>query len=124
MGPIVRLHIPLGKQFYFYGEGGFNVEFTNSNFYYGGLINFEDPAQEGTRFKSNIINYSIGIRPGITYFLNNRFALDASFGLLGIQNETVKQRDNEFKTTEFNFNIIPNSLAFGLSYRFGTTSAQ
>ncbi len=121
LGPIVRYFIPLGKKFYFYGEGGFNMEFNNRDYYVGGLINFENPTQDGIRFKANTVRYNIGIRPGITYFLNNRFALDASFGLLGIQNETEKQPENKYKTTEFIFSFIPNSLTFGLSYRFGGT---
>ena len=122
ISPFVRYYVPLGQNFYFYGQGGFGVTTGGIESTRTSVTTFgNNTVTTETKSTSDISGFNVGLRPGITYFLNNRFALDASFGLLGIQNATVKEGDDEFKTTEFNFNIIPNSLTFGLSYRFGGT---
>lgn len=121
-GPFVRYYVPLGNNFYFYGQGGIQV--------YGGTEDETETAvtQNGNTTITVINNtttdlsgFSTGLKPGITYFLNNRFALDASFGLLQFATNGEKRTNYERRSNQVDFNIIPNSLTFGLSYRFGGT---
>lgn len=121
-GPFVRYYIPLGTNFYFYGQGGIQV--------YGGTADETETAvtQNGNTTTTVINNtttdlsgFSIGLKPGITYFLNNRFALDASFGLLQFATNGEKRTNYERRSNQIDFNLIPNSINFGLSYRFGGT---
>jgi hypothetical protein len=73
----------------------------------------------------SISNLSIGIRPGIIYFPNEKIGLEASFGFVGYYSETTKEVLNadEDSTLKFSgFTIGANSLnpalQFGFRYYF------
>jgi hypothetical protein len=119
-GPFVRYYVPLGNNFYFYGQGSIQA--------YGGTDDETETSvtQNGNttttvinNSKTDLSGFSIGLKPGITYFLNNRFALDASFGLLQFATTGEKRTNYERRSNQVDFNLIPNSINFGLSYRFG-----
>ncbi len=118
LSPFVRYYIPLGQKFYFYGQGGFG--FTSGKIE-NTITTFSSFFNRTTEVKteSDLSAFNVGFRPGVTYFFTDRFALDASFGLLNFSNSTTKLGNSETKNSELNFNIIPSSLTFGLSYRFG-----
>jgi opacity protein-like surface antigen len=61
---------------------------------------------------------------GIQYFLSNRVAIDVSVDILKYseQKETYTTRTDNF--SEFEVNLIPNSVTLGVSYRFGRIAAQ
>jgi long-subunit fatty acid transport protein len=123
IGPFVRYYVPLGQNFYFYGQGGFGITAGNIESTRTSVTTFgNSTVTNEVKTQSDLTAVNVRFRPGITYFLNNRFALDASFGLLNIEGSTVKTGNDEFKQSQFNFNLIPNSINFGLSYRFGGTS--
>ncbi len=71
--------------------------------------------------------FRIGIKPGITYFISKRMALEASLGGLtyGSSTQDFENRndDNTFNqfdssTNSFNFSINPSDFLFGLSFYF------
>lgn len=71
--------------------------------------------------------FEIGIRPGITYFISKRMALEASLGGLSYTNSKQdfesRNEDNTFNessSTEdsFNFSINPSDFLFGMSFYF------
>jgi opacity protein-like surface antigen len=72
----------------------------------------------------DVTGYSIALKPGIQYFLSNRVAIDVSVDILKYseQKETYTTRTDNF--SEFEVNLIPNSLTLGISYRFGGIAAQ
>ena len=70
-------------------------------------------------------NLSIGIRPGIIYFPNEKVGLEASFGFIGYYSETTKEIiDADSDVTEkingftFGANSLNPSLQFGFRYYF------
>lgn len=67
---------------------------------------------------SDINTFFIGIRPGVSYFLTNKIAIQAYFGSLGYTNDTIKNNSNSLKENQsrFNLNLNPSQLIFGLSY--------
>jgi hypothetical protein len=68
--------------------------------------------------------FRIGIKPGITYFISKRMALEASLGGLTYNNSNQdfesRNDDNTFNQSDssgnsFNFSINPSDFLFGLS---------
>ncbi len=74
-----------------------------------------------------IDTFELGVKPGITYFISKRMALEASLGGLtyGNSNRDFESRNpdntfNEIKNSSnaFNFSINPSDFLFGLSFYF------
>jgi hypothetical protein len=76
IGLFKRRYIPLGKSFYCFGQLGGDINFTSlkSNRNIAGSI------PEKITYQSYGVN--LGLYPGISYQLNNRFMLDLSLGSL------------------------------------------
>lgn len=116
IAPYVRGYLPMGKKLAVYAQGelGFsNIKNKNYN------QNTNLPINE-----SDSNNYFIGIRPGITYFVSKKLALESGIGFLG-----YSKTDSEFnsdsgtfnqtaESSSFNFSLNSSDLFFGLSYYF------
>ena len=72
-------------------------------------------------------SWFIGFRPGITYFVSKKLALEANIGNIGYsysENETqdfdTEGFDNSFesKSNSFSASLNPSEIFFGLSYYF------
>lgn len=60
--------------------------------------------------------YSLVISPGISYFLSNSFALQATFGQLGYNYN--KRKNSDTNQSIFNFGLNLSNINFGLLYKF------
>ena len=60
--------------------------------------------------------YSIGIRPGLTYFLSKNVALTTNFGFLGYA--LTNERGSNEKTHSYGFNFDATNISFGLLLNF------
>ncbi|MCF2876257.1 MULTISPECIES: outer membrane beta-barrel protein [unclassified Tenacibaculum] len=106
--PYIKKYFSLGKKLAFSLHGEFR--YTHSKYENHTSLN-------NVSFnKSN--DYFVGIRPGVTYFLNNKIALEANIGALGYTRTIHKSPLNTFTHTidNFNFNLNSSNLNFGLSY--------
>lgn len=105
--PYVKKFIPVNKNLLFSVRG--EVQFTKTNF--DNSNNFSNSNSDQTFF--------IGFRPGITYFISNKLALEANIGALGYSRFT---RDfdpanlDKATTDSFNFDFNSNNLLFGFTY--------
>ncbi|UOB16939.1 outer membrane beta-barrel protein [Abyssalbus ytuae] len=68
-------------------------------------------------------NFFVGIKPGITFFLSNKFALESTVGRFGYNKTTYKNNlnnDNDYddKSDGFIASLDFSSIYFGLSYYF------
>ncbi len=72
--------------------------------------------QGGIEFQSGkaVTIFSLGVKPGLSYFLNNHFAVEATVGEFGIVNTSVSGTSN----TDFNFGADLSNLGLGLIYKF------
>lgn len=62
--------------------------------------------------------YFIGLRPGATYFLSEKIALEFSLGNLGYT-KSVSESDNDDVTSDsFSIDLFDTSYRFGASYYF------
>ncbi|MGB1043167.1 MAG: outer membrane beta-barrel protein, partial [Tenacibaculum sp.] len=84
--PYVKKHFSIGKNLTFSILGEINYTYSeNNNNYYNNL------SLESVNSTSN--SYSIMIKPGITYFVSNKFALEANIGSLGYTRNSVKREE-------------------------------
>jgi len=74
-----------------------------------------------------INTFELGIKPGITYFISKRMALETSLGGMSYANSNQdfesRNDDNTFNESKsssnsFNFSINPSDFLFGLSFYF------
>lgn len=68
-----------------------------------------------TEYKAN--GFGIQLAPGINYFLNSNFALEAKVGVLGF-NSDKPDTDGAESTENFNFGLDFNNITLGLVYKF------
>lgn len=104
--PYVKKFIPVNKNLLFSVRG--EVRFSKTSYDNNNLLN-------------NISDqtFFIGFRPGITYFISDKLALEANIGALGYSRLT---RDfdpvnlDKATTNSFNFDFNSNNLLFGFTY--------
>lgn len=59
--------------------------------------------------------FGVAVAPGISYFVSNNFALEATFGILGYS--TVEPDGGE-STDSFNIGVDMSNINFGVVYKF------
>ncbi len=108
----IKKYIPLGNKLAIYLQGEINYsENKNKNSSNSAAsLNFD------RRFWSQ---FFVGVRPGISYFLNKNVAFEANLGALGYSRLKSKYQDQRYyKSDAFNFNLDSSNLQFGVSYFF------
>ncbi|UMB61191.1 porin family protein [Lutibacter sp. A80] len=101
--PYIKKYFPVGKKLTLNLKGEFRYSSFESDY-------------DNSNFISSANNYFIGIRPGITYFLNNKIALDANIGSLGYWNSKVDDNSNNTQSSGFELSIDTSNFYFGVSY--------
>jgi len=69
--------------------------------------------------KANVTNFSVGISPGLVYFLVKKLAIEASFGSLSFNTKTTQNYyagEKTTKTKDSNFSIAFNSVSLGIMF--------
>ncbi|GGX03289.1 porin family protein [Aquimarina muelleri] len=103
LGAFGRYYISPASKFSLFGELG--VDYIASKFKEEG-----EPDD-----KSN--GFGFGFAPGVSYFISNNFALEATWGILGYR--TVKPDvDNAESTNNFDFGVDLQNINLGLVYKF------
>lgn len=108
--PYLRGYKGVGKQLalYLQGEVGYKR-------FWG--INEQNGESENNDSNGN--NLFIGVRPGITYFLGKKLAMEVTYGSLGYSFTERKHDDGNYsKNNSFNLNLNTSDLLFGLAYYF------
>jgi opacity protein-like surface antigen len=58
-------------------------------------------------------NFGFALKPGLNYFVSNRFSLEATFGAIGFESKSNGGTSN----TDFEFGIDLTKIGFGLNYK-------
>ncbi|CAL2091146.1 outer membrane beta-barrel protein [Tenacibaculum sp. 190524A02b] len=69
--------------------------------------------------KNGFDRYSIGIRPGVTYFVSKNIALEANLGFLGYTTSSPKNYENrnvKASNNNFSFNFNSSNIVFGVAF--------
>jgi len=107
IGAFGRYYFPVGERFYFHLDGGVDLGFVKSRTENaGGTLISESEGKE----------YRIGVRPGASYFLTDKVALQAFIGDVSFQSIIDSDVDNKPGIFTFKFDIT--SIAFGASVYF------
>lgn len=115
--PFARLFFPVGEKFAFsvQGELRYTRDFSEAT----------DRIMEVTFKEFNGDSIFIGVRPGLTYFISDHFALESRLGSLGYrksQSETTREPETRNRDSSeqelFSFDLNSADIFFGLSYYF------
>ncbi|HET8808649.1 MAG TPA: porin family protein [Flavobacteriaceae bacterium] len=98
LGAFGRYYFMPANQFSLFGQLG--VEYLSTEY------NIADVKVSG---------FGASLAPGISYFVSNNFALEATFGILGYS--TVEPDGGE-STDTFQFGVDMNDINFGIVYKF------
>ena len=101
--PNVKKYFPVGEKLTLNLLGEFRYSSSKNN-------------NDNSDYDSSGNNYFIGIRPGITYFLNKKIALDANIGSLGYWNRKTDYNGDDDKSSGFGLAMNTSDFYFGLSY--------
>lgn len=106
--PYIKKYFNITEKFSFNLRGEFRVSKSWTD------------SKNSINISSNETNNSLfaGIRPGITYFMTKKFALETSIGALGYSTGKHENDNGEGKFNSFDLNFNSNNLLFGLSYYF------
>ena len=113
VGPFVRYYKSLSDVFSVYGA--LNIGFgSGSDEVMVGTIGTETEDDDYSFFGAEI-------SPGVQFWMNKRWSINAELGLLGYSTHNDKEDDvtpEDFKSNEFYFGIDMNSISFSLNYHF------
>lgn len=102
-----------------FSAGVFTRYYTSpkSRFSLFGHLGFNFNTQTENISKSNVNGFDLGLSPGISYFLSDKLAIEATFGQLGF--ETSKPDvAGAVSTNTVNFDLNLSNIGFGLIYKF------
>lgn len=103
IGVFGRYYMTPANQFSLFVEAGFDYMSTSVE---------PDGGEE-----AKVNGFGIGVRPGIGYFMNDNWAIEATFGNLGY--ETSKpDADGAESTDTFGLNVDMTAVTFGVIYKF------
>ncbi len=80
--------------------------------------------KESSSQEATIVTYGFNVRPGLSYFLSDKWTLKANFGSLYYQETTrkitegVDNMEPKLKDTDFGFNLNMESFSLGIGYYF------
>ena len=117
VGPIFRTYLPMSKTS---RVAIFNE--VNLLFGYGKSIDQLDNGSEITRGNSQSYSVSLGLTPGINFFIADGWAFEASIALLGLQSKVetgnVDGVESRYVSNDVNFSINLLALKLGVTKYF------
>jgi len=78
---------------------------------------FQSDKTETGDVESKSNGFNVGLAPGVSYFVSEHFAIEATFGILGY-NTSKPDADGAESTDEFNFGLNMSDINFGIVYKF------
>lgn len=141
VGYFVSDNIAVGAQLGFnsgkntYNANGTMVEVKSTGFeagafarYYGtpgrafsffGQLNasYNTTKNESQGSESKVNGFSVGLAPGISYFVSDHIAFETTFGILNYSSSKPDANGAE-STDTFNLNLNLSNVAFGMIYKF------
>jgi outer membrane protein len=90
---------------------------ASSTFSVFGNLGFDYMSMDNKLADSKTTGFEIALSPGVSYFLNSNFAMEASFGKLGYSS-FKPDADGADSTNTFELGLDLSSITFGLVYKF------
>jgi outer membrane immunogenic protein len=109
--PFVRRYFSLGDKVAFFLDGRLNFGFGNTN-YTNSTYNPNTGLVEPGTFDSNNFTSGLSVKPGVAFFISEKWSAEATFATIGFDYNKAKASHSD----SYNFATNINSLAFGLTY--------
>ena len=108
--PFVRYYHPVTERFFFFVEG--NAGYAGNSY----RVSQSDPMQS---YKTKSSGLSVNIRPGISYFIAKRWAVELLLGSLTYNNMKYTDSSGESKNTDsFRLNFLTRGVAPSVLFTF------
>lgn len=107
--PFARMYFPAGDKVSLFGEGGFDFA-TGTEKY-----KFDNTTEDG----DTQTEFSLGVKPGLSYQLAEKLALEFTTGFIGYQMNSTKNNEDPETTTTYNnvgINVNLSTISFGVRY--------
>ncbi|CAD0218865.1 porin family protein [Chryseobacterium sp. D764] len=116
VAPFVRKYWTLSDKLYFFGQLAVPMQFgkteteTNSVATSGNSV-----VTNSTSTEAKYTKIGVTVKPGLDYFLNKNWSIEATIGEFGYSNYKPKDGD---ATNNYNFGLNLSSVTFGVKYVF------
>ncbi len=109
-GPFMRYYHPITERFFFFGQA--DVTFNKSEATY----TLNDPSLDP--IKATLSGTSVAIRPGISYFISKRWAIEVLLGSVAYNTRDYKTANQKTNMDGFVFSFITRELSSGVVFTF------
>lgn len=109
----IKGYKPINDKLFLFLKGELSYSNQNQNYSY---YNSDIESYNNNDSKSN--NYFIGIRPGVTYFMSKRIAMEFSLGNLGYTKYIHESENAKTTNNSFSINLFDSAYRFGIAYYF------
>ncbi|MDO5617051.1 MAG: outer membrane beta-barrel protein [Cruoricaptor ignavus] len=103
--PLARKYWGLGEKLYIFGQLAVPMEWGKTK-----TTTLGNSSESG-----KYASYGVAIAPGLDYFLNSNWSVEASIGLFGYNNT---KPEGQKSTDSFNFGVNTQNLTLGVKYVF------
>jgi len=120
VAPFVRKYWNLSDNLYIFGQLEIPMEFGKMN--QDALVTYMDGmygymAQQTLSAERKYTSIGVNVKPGLDYFLNKNWSIEATIGEFGYKNFKYKEEDAK-ALNNYNFGLNLSSITFGVKYVF------
>lgn len=118
VAPFVRKYWTVGEKLYIFGQlevpmvFGQNKDEGTSTTTVGGTT-----VTSSSSTKNNFTSIGVNVKPGLDYFLNKNWSIEATFGEFGYNTNKVNV-DGAKRVNDYKFGLNLSSVTFGVKYVF------
>lgn len=116
VAPFVRKYWTLSDKLYIFGQLAVPMQFGKTETESSTVVtNGNTTATTSTSTEAKYTQVGVTVKPGLDYFLNKNWSIEATIGEFGYNNYKPKDGD---ATNNYNFGLNLSSVTFGVKYVF------
>lgn len=110
IGPFLREYFSMGDEFALFLQEQLMLSFGSGT----------DESTPSPASNYNSSSISVSVNPGLIFFPNNKFGVEAGLGSLFYKSQKDKGKDSDYENTNnsFGLNVNLNTMYFGMRYYF------
>ncbi|MDC8104209.1 MULTISPECIES: outer membrane beta-barrel protein [Chryseobacterium] len=116
VAPFVRKYWTLSEKLYIFGQLAVPMEFGKTKLENNSVsTSGNTTVSNSTSSEAKYTQIGVTVKPGLDYFLNKNWSIEATIGEFGYNNYKPKDGD---ATNNYNFGLNLSSVTFGVKYVF------
>lgn len=116
VAPFVRKYWTLSEKLYIFGQLAVPMEFGKTKLENNSVsTSGNTTVSNSTSSEAKYTQIGVTVKPGLDYFLNKNWSIEATIGEFGYNNYKPKDGD---ATNNYNFGLKLSSVTFGVKYVF------